>query len=106
MVIYLSPGDYHRFHSPAIHNALYRRHIAGYLSPVKPSYVNKHRDVFKNNERVNIFGTWKEQNDFFFTSFVGALNVGSILLDFDEDVVTNCAIPKEPYYTDKAYCTG
>lgn len=56
MVIYLSPGDYHRFHSPAIHTALYRRHICGYLSPVKPSYVRKHKDVFKNNERVNIFG--------------------------------------------------
>ena len=39
MVIYLSPGDYHRFHSPAIHTARFRRHIAGYLSPVKPSYV-------------------------------------------------------------------
>ena len=55
-VIYLSPGDYHRFHSPAIHTALSRRHIAGYLSPVKPSYVMKHKDVFKNNERVNVFG--------------------------------------------------
>jgi len=59
MVIYLSPGDYHRFHSPAIHTAHFRRHIAGYLSPVKPSYVEKHRDVFKNNERVNIFGEWR-----------------------------------------------
>jgi phosphatidylserine decarboxylase len=56
MVIYLSPGDYHRFHAPAVHTALYRRHIAGYLSPVKPSYVRRHKDVFKNNERVNIFG--------------------------------------------------
>ena len=106
MVIYLSPGDYHRFHSPAIHRGLYRRHIAGYLSPVKPSYVNKHRDVFKNNERVNIFGEWKESNDFFFTSFVGALNVGSILLDFDTDVSTNHAMPAEPYYQDKSYREG
>ena len=104
MVIYLSPGDYHRFHSPAIHTGLYRRHIAGYLSPVKPSYVNKHRDVFKNNERVNIFGQWKD-SDFFFTSFVGALNVGSIVLDFDEDVVTNRSMPRDPYYSDKAYRT-
>lgn len=102
MVIYLSPGDYHRFHSPAIHSGLYRRHIAGYLSPVKPSYVNKHRDVFKNNERVNIFGEWNS-GDFFFTSFVGALNVGSIVLDFDADVVTNCSMPRDPYYTDLAY---
>lgn len=106
MVIYLSPGDYHRFHSPAIHRGLFRRHIAGYLSPVKPTYVNKHRDVFKNNERVNIFGDWKSTNDFFFTSFVGALNVGSILLDFDSDVSTNHAIPEEPYYIDKAYREG
>ena len=105
MVIYLSPGDYHRFHSPAIHEGHYRRHIAGYLQPVKPSYVNKHRDVFKNNERVNIYGDWKE-NDFFFTSFVGALNVGSILLDFDTDVVTNLSKPLSPYYEDKTYRLG
>ena len=103
MVIYLSPGDYHRFHSPAIHRGLFRRHIAGYLQPVKPAYVNKHRDVFKKNERVNIFGQWKKNDDFFFTSFVGALNVGSIVLDFDEEVVTNMAIPTKPYYHDKSY---
>lgn len=58
MVIYLAPSDYHRFHSAAIFNAEYRRHIAGYLDPVKPAYVNKHKDVFKNNERVNLFGKW------------------------------------------------
>ena len=58
MVIYLSPADYHRFHSPAIHSGDFRRHIVGYLSPVKPSHVNEHKDVFKNNERVNIFGRW------------------------------------------------
>ena len=107
MVIYLSPGDYHRFHSPAIHKAHYRRHIAGYLSPVKPSYVEKHRDVFKNNERVNIFGEWRENgDDFFFTSFVGALNVGSILLDFDSDVITNTSFPKAPYHFNKKYLSA
>lgn len=105
MVIYLSPGDYHRFHSPAIHTAEYRRHIAGYLSPVKPSYVNKHRDVFKNNERVNLFGEWRD-DDFFFLSYVGALNVGSICLDFDSEVVTNCANPRSPYHFDRAYTPG
>ena len=56
--IYLSPADYHRFHSPAEHTCDYRRHIVGYLCPVKPSYVNKHKDVLKNNERVNLFGRW------------------------------------------------
>ena len=104
MVIYLSPADYHRFHSPAIHTAEYRRHIAGYLAPVYPKYVNKHRDTFKANERVNIFGKWRPNNqDFFFLSYVGALNVGSICLDFDKDVVTNTTKPDDPYFYDKAY---
>jgi phosphatidylserine decarboxylase len=87
MVIYLAPSDYHRFHAPAIFHADYRRHILGYLDPVKPSYVNKHKDVFKNNERVNLFGNWSQ--GFFLTSFVGALNVGSIKLDYDKKLKTN-----------------
>jgi len=107
MVIYLSPGDYHRFHSPAIHTARFRRHIAGYLSPVKPSFVKNHKDVFKNNERVNIFGDWfGPERLFFFLSYVGALNVGSIKLDFDKDVITNQVMPKDPYMLDKAYAKG
>lgn len=101
MVIYLSPSDYHRFHSPAVHSGDYRRHIVGYLSPVKPSHVNVHKDVFKNNERVNIFGRW--QQGFYFESAVGATNVGSIKLDFDEEVLTNKPIPQYPYYEDKNY---
>jgi phosphatidylserine decarboxylase len=36
-------------------------------------------------------------------SFVGALNVGSIKLDFDSQVATNTTMPKEPYMYDKAY---
>jgi phosphatidylserine decarboxylase len=103
MVIYLAPSDYHRFHAPAICSADYRRHIAGYLDPVKPAYVNKHRDVFKNNERVNLFGDWA--HGFFFISFVGALNVGSIKLTFEPDLYTNLTNPKEPYLYDKAYST-
>jgi len=104
MVIYLSPADYHRFHSPAIHTGDYRRHIVGYLSPVKPSHVNKHKDVFKNNERVNIFGRWAQ--GFYFESAVGATNVGSIKLDFDEEVLTNKPVPKYPYYEDKNYVSS
>ena len=101
MVIYLAPSDYHRVHSPALFNAEQRRHIPGYLDPVKPSYVNRHKDVFKNNERVNLFGNWT--HGFFLTSFVGALNVGSIKLTFDPTLKTNQANPKEPYVEDLAY---
>jgi phosphatidylserine decarboxylase len=87
MVIYLAPSDYHRFHSPAVFQSFYRRHIVGYLDPVKPAYVNRHRDVFKNNERANLFGEWI--HGFFLISFVGALNVGSIKVNFDKSLKTN-----------------
>ena len=100
-VIYLAPSDYHRFHSPGVYVAESRRHIAGYLDPVKPAYVNSHKDVFKNNERVNLFGQWNQ--GFFLQSFVGALNVGSIKLKFDETLRTNQSNPVEPYHYDLKY---
>jgi phosphatidylserine decarboxylase len=100
-VIYLAPSDYHRFHSPAIWHADHRRHIAGYLDPVKPVYVNKHKDVFKNNERVNLFGNW--DHGFFLQSFVGALNVGSIKLHFEPTLTTNKLNAADPYLYDHAY---
>jgi phosphatidylserine decarboxylase len=34
IVIYLAPGDYHRFHSPANWVAESRRHFAGIILPV------------------------------------------------------------------------
>ena len=49
-IIYLGPGDYHRYHSPIDGKFHFRRHIAGWLEPVKPAYVYKHKDVFKDNE--------------------------------------------------------
>ncbi len=34
---------------------------------------------------------------------MGALNVGSILLDFDTEVVTNTTDPASPYFYDRSY---
>lgn len=87
LVIYLSPGDYHRFHSPAAFSTNYRRHVAGYLEPVDPRYLKTHTDVFKSNERVNLIGNWA--HGFFSICFVGATNVGSIKLNFDDTLKTN-----------------
>jgi phosphatidylserine decarboxylase len=87
LVVYLSPGDYHRFHSPANFTANYRRHVAGYLEPVDPRYLKTHTEVFKSNERVNLLGNWT--HGFFAYCMVGATNVGSIKLNFDDSVRTN-----------------
>jgi phosphatidylserine decarboxylase len=91
MVVYLAPGDYHRFHSPASFTANYRRHLPGFLEPVDPRYLKKHRDVIKSNERVNLFGDWT--HGFFSISFVGATNVGSVKIHFDDALKTNLASP-------------
>jgi phosphatidylserine decarboxylase len=103
MVVYLSPKDYHRYHSPAAFTASYRRHVAGYLEPVDPRYLKGHRDVIKSNERVNLMGDW--HHGFFAMSFVGATNVGSIHLHFDGDLATNIKSPVSPYLLDKNYAT-
>jgi len=103
MVVYLAPGDYHRYHSPAAFTASYRRHIAGYLEPVDPRYLTNHREVLKQNERVNVLGDW--DHGFFALSFVGATNVGSIKLHFDDTLKSNISKPKAPYFLDRNYST-
>ena len=100
-VIYLAPQDYHRYHSPTYFVANYRRHIAGYLEPVMPSYLKNHKNVLKENERVNLLGEWS--HGFFAMSFVGALNVGSITLHFDDVLKSNVKVPEAPYIQDKNY---
>ena len=54
---------------------------------MKPSYVQRNKHVFKDNERVNLFGEWNY--GFFAYSAIGALNVGSICLNFDPTLKTN-----------------
>ena len=44
----------------------------------------KNKHVLKDNERVTIFGDWVY--GFFGMTFVGALNVGSIVLNFDHEL--------------------
>lgn len=101
ILLYLSPCDYHRFHSPTLWSTNYRRHIVGKLHPVMPSYVNKHPDVFRVNERVVLYGEWK--HGFFSTAFIGALNVGSITLNFDKDLKTNTKMDTVKDHYDKNY---
>jgi phosphatidylserine decarboxylase len=86
-IFYLAPGDYHRYHSPTEMLVKKRNHILGYLRPVKLDYISKNKDVYETNERVAIFGEWKY--GLMSMVFVGATNVGSIVLNFDKELKTN-----------------
>jgi len=86
-VIYLSPGDYHRFHSPTDWIIQARRHFAGDLFSVSPWIVERLKNLFVLNERVAVLGRWR--HGFMSMTAVGATNVGSISLTFDEELQTN-----------------
>ena len=81
-VIYLAPGDYHRFHSPTDWNIHFRRHFPGKLFGVSLSVAKRLEDLYSLNERVVYYGDWKY--GFFSMTAVGATNVGSIKCYMDE----------------------
>lgn len=87
LVVYLAPGDYHRFHSPATWVVERRRHFTGDLFSVSPYIANRLKNLFVLNERVALLGRWKY--GFFSMVPVGATNVGSIRVNFDEALRTN-----------------
>lgn len=105
VTIYLAPGDYHGFHSPADWIANTRRHFpgkggtegggregegkgetlficAGELLTVAPWAVRTMPGLFTLNERVLLLGQW--EHGFFSLAAVGAYNVGSIALTVDK----------------------
>lgn len=86
-VIYLAPGDYHRFHSPVSWVVESRRHFAGELYSVSPYLQRTMPGLFTLNERVVLLGRWKW--GFFSYTPVGATNVGSIKINFDRELRTN-----------------
>ncbi|KAF2672655.1 phosphatidylserine decarboxylase [Microthyrium microscopicum] len=86
-VIYLAPGDYHRFHSPVPWVVERRRHFAGELYSVSPYLQRTLPGLFTLNERVVLLGRWR--HGFFSYTPVGATNVGSIVVNFDKELRTN-----------------
>ena len=47
-IVYLSPGDYHRFHSPAHWNVVHRRHFPGQEEPVSLTVLATNTDIDNN----------------------------------------------------------
>lgn len=94
-VIYLAPGDYHRYHSPTNWVTTLRRHFIGELFSVAPFFQKTLQGLFVLNERVALLGYWKY--GFFSMIPVGATNVGSIVVNFDKDLKTNDVYEHEVY---------
>ncbi|PAA85269.1 hypothetical protein BOX15_Mlig019932g1, partial [Macrostomum lignano] len=85
--IYLAPGDYHRFHSPADWLVLARRHFPGRLLSVAPPVAACVAGLFCVNERAVFVGEWR--HGFFSMTAVGATGVGSISVACDPELATN-----------------
>lgn len=94
-VIYLSPGDYHRVHSPVDWNVLVRKHFSGRLFPVNERATRTIRNLYVENERVILEGKWRE--GFMALVAVGATNIGSIELFIEPELRTNQSRKKLMY---------
>lgn len=78
--IYLSPGDYHRFHSPISSMKIKEiKNIKGDILPVAPWIMKNFPHLVSLNERA-IVESESEFGKFYFVP-VGATNVRSIILD-------------------------
>ncbi|NPA54866.1 MAG: phosphatidylserine decarboxylase [Epsilonproteobacteria bacterium] len=86
--IYLSPKDYHRYHTPIDMQVLSATHIPGALYPVNLPSLQKRDNLFVKNERVVLKCKDKKDRIFYFVA-VGALNVGKIVFNFDLNINTN-----------------
>ncbi len=98
VTMYLSPQDYHRVHTPLDVEVDGYKYIKGKLFPVNAISVENINELFSINERV-VFKLKNEQINEFALVMVGATNVGSISLSFD-DLKTNKLIQKD---IDKTY---
>ena len=92
-VIYLSPKDYHRVHSPREGQVVGHRYLPGRLWPVFPAATRKIRDLFARNERLVIRLETSKAGEVAVV-MVGAFGVGRMATVF-ADLVTNTGQPKD-----------
>ena len=88
----MSPQDYHRVHIPYSGKLMSYNYIKGKLFPVNKLSTDNISELFSTNERVIFY--FKDENlGNYAVIMVGATNVGSISLSFD-DFKTNKLLQK------------
>jgi len=94
LTYYLCPTDYHRMHSPV--NGIIQKitHIPGRLWPVNQWSTENISNLFSVNERVCV--EIKTDRGFVNVIFVGATNVGQIILTVDSDIQGNQLVLSKP----------
>ena len=111
MNFYLSPKDYHRYHSPYGFYLKKLIHVPGKLYPVNFKYLNKQTDLFIENERV-IAECETDEGKIFYMVYVGALNVGKMVFIHEPKIETNNDSSEikvyeyEDLYIKKGECMG
>lgn len=93
--LYLSPRDYHRFHAPADLEVLEVKYFSGKLLPVNKKSLLTNKYLFLINERVVIKVKIKEKIAYYVA--VGAMNVGKIIINFDDRIKTNAKLGDNTY---------
>ena len=95
--LYLSPKDYHRYHTPDKLKIRSLTHIPGKLYPVNFPLLRNKQNLFIENERVVIECEDKRGHTFVMV-LVGALNVGKMVITFEKNIHTNSEIREPRHY--------
>ncbi len=95
--LYLSPKDYHRYHSPDRLKVKSLTHIIGKLYPVNFPLLRNKPELFIENERVVVECEDSNKNIFVMV-LVGALNVGKMVITFEDKINTNSNIKEPKHY--------
>ncbi|HEY9189776.1 MAG TPA: phosphatidylserine decarboxylase [Sulfurovum sp.] len=94
---YLSPKDYHRYHMPMRLKVRSLTHIPGKHYPVNFPLLRNKVDLFIENERV-VIECEDEKGRIHVLVLVAALNVGQMVVTFEEKVRTNSEIREPVHY--------
>jgi phosphatidylserine decarboxylase len=88
MTMYLAPHDCHRIFSPVDGDITGWQHVPGVLFPVREPHISETPNLYTKNERLTTFITTEHGR--VAVVKVGAFNVGTMSLPYEENLLTNC----------------